>query len=149
MKLSSHQEKSCKMAEKCHICEQPLDDDRVRDHNHLSGQYRGAAHRECDLQYQVRQWKTTHSFYIPVIFHNLRGYDMHHLMSAAGKYKVRHISCIPNNMEENISFSLGNLRFIDSLQFLNASLDNLISSFAKEGPPKFPTMTKHFPHPLH
>lgn len=62
---------------------------------------------------------------------------MHHLMSAVGKYKDRNISCIPNNMEKYISFSLGNLRLIDSLQFLNASLDTLLSNSAKEGPHKF------------
>ena len=38
------------------------------------------------------------------------------------------ISCFPNNMEKYISFSLGQLRFIDSLQFLNASLDSLVSA---------------------
>jgi hypothetical protein len=36
MKLTSSQEKSFEMAENCHICEEPLDDDRVRDHDHLS-----------------------------------------------------------------------------------------------------------------
>lgn len=34
-------------------------------------------------------------------------------------------------------FSIGHLTFIDSLQFLNASLEKLISNFAKEGFEKF------------
>ena len=38
------------------------------------------------------------------------------------------LKCIPNNMEKYISFSLGNLRFIDSFQFLLSSLDSLVSS---------------------
>ena len=38
------------------------------------------------------------------------------------------ISCIPNNSEKYISFSLDQLRFIDSLQFLNASLDSHVSA---------------------
>ena len=36
------------------------------------------------------------------------------------------MSCIPNNMEKYISFSLGQLRFIDSAQFLLASIDKLV-----------------------
>ena len=48
------------------------------------------------------------------------------MMSAIGKLKNKKISCIPNNMERYISFSLDNLRFIDSVQFLNESLDTLV-----------------------
>ena len=50
------------------------------------------------------------------------GYDSHLLMQAISKVEGR-ISCIPNNTEKYISFSLGQLRFIDSAQFLLASLD--------------------------
>lgn len=45
---------------------------------------------------------------------NLRGYDMH-LIASAGKFKSEPISCIPNNMEKYISFSLGDLRFTNEL----------------------------------
>ena len=38
------------------------------------------------------------------------------------------MSCIPNNTEKYISFSLGQLRFIDSSQFLLASLDKLVAA---------------------
>lgn len=62
---------------------------------------------------------------ILVVFHNLNGYDAHLLMqSMADVYGE--IKCIPNNMEKYISFSLGNLRFIDSLNFLEATLDSLV-----------------------
>ena len=61
---------------------------------------------------------------IPVVFHNLKSYDAHLIISAV---KQRHgeISVIPTNTEKYISFSIGGLRFIDSFQFLFASLDNL------------------------
>ena len=79
---------------------------------------------------------------IPVVFHNLRGYDSHLLMQAISKVEGR-VSCIPNNTEKYISFSLGQLRFIDSAQFLLASLDKLFargfsdnsSSRAQQRPP--------------
>jgi len=52
---------------------------------------------------------------IPVVFHNLEGYDGHLLMQAVSRVHGE-INCIPNNVENYISFSLGNLRFIDSVK---------------------------------
>lgn len=52
-------------------------------------------------------------------------------MQGLGKIKNKKITCIPNNSEKFISFSLGKLRFLDSLQFLNAPLDKLVSSIDK------------------
>ncbi|XP_061191773.1 uncharacterized protein LOC133200019 [Saccostrea echinata] len=143
MSISAEEENSFKNATDCHICEQPLGVDRVRDHDHLTGKYRGAALNQCSLQLQFR--KENRDFYIPVIAHNSRNYDLHHMMSAIGKLKDKKISCIPNNMKKYISFSLDNLRFIDSLQFLNASLDTLVTNLAKEGGSRFQNLSRHFP----
>ena len=144
LSLSYQEERDFQTTNDCHICEQPLGTDRVRDHDHLTGAYRGAAHNQCNLQYQFR--KENRDFYIPVIAHNSRNYDLHHMMSAVGKFKDKKISCIPNNMEKYISFSLDNLRFIDSLQFLNASLDTLVANLAKEGESRFQNVSSHFPN---
>ena len=69
---------------------------------------------------------------VPVVFHNLRGYDGPLIMSAPGKSEAaedQKISCIPNNMEKYImTFSVGQLQFIDSLQFMNSSLDKLAAN---------------------
>ena len=54
----------------CYICEGELGDDKVRDHCHLSGRYRGAAHNKCYLKLRTPN-------FIPVILHNLEGYDNH------------------------------------------------------------------------
>ena len=112
----------------CHICEKPFacaagTADSVRDHCHITGKYRGAAHNACNLKLRLNP-KTT---VIPVVFHNLRGYDSHLLMQAISRVEGR-VSCIPNNTEKYISFSLGQLRFIDSAQFLLASLDKLVAA---------------------
>ena len=48
-------------------------------------------------------------------------------MQEIGKINSK-LKCIPNNIEKYISFSLGNLRFIDSFQFLLSSLDSLVAS---------------------
>ncbi len=57
MNLTPDQERSFQEAICCHICDEELED-RVRDHDHLSGEYRGAAHNNCNFQYQFRQGKT-------------------------------------------------------------------------------------------
>ena len=76
---------------------------------------------------------------IPVIFHNLKGYDGHLLMQAMARV-LGEIRCIPTNTEKYISFSLGNLRFIDSVNFLLSSLDKLV-----KGSDEFPIMQRRFP----
>ena len=119
---------------KCHICDEDLGDDRVRDHCHLSGKYRGAAHNECNLNYKVPK-------FIPVVFHNLSGYDAHLFIKKLGGK----IKCIPTNEEKYISFSKEvivdsfekngkqfdvkrELRFLDSFRFMPSSLDSLVSN---------------------
>ena len=54
----------------CHICNHELKNDKVRDHCHFTGQYRGAAHNKCNLMCKKPK-------ILPVIFHNLQGYDAH------------------------------------------------------------------------
>ena len=50
--------------------------DSVKDHCQITGMYRGAAHNACNLKMRIK----TKTDPIPVVFHNLRGYDAHHLM---------------------------------------------------------------------
>ena len=75
---------------------------------------------------------------IPVILHNLKGYDGHLLMQAMARVKGE-IRCIPTNTEKYISFSLGNLRFIDSVNFLHSSREKLVN-----GNDEFPIMKRRF-----
>ena len=46
----------------CLVCDEELDKDRVRDHCHLSGKYRGAAHEVCNQKYKIPK-------FFPVVFH--------------------------------------------------------------------------------
>ena len=138
-----------KKATICHICESGIpregDDPRfkkVRDHCHLTGKFRGAAHSMCNLKYRLPK------FY-PVIFHNLSGYDSHLFIKNLGKSEGK-IDCIPNNEEKYISFSkhilvdkfknkkgeekevVREIRFIDSFKFMATSLDSLVKNLPKE-----------------
>ncbi len=133
MKLTDEEERQFKAAENCYLCNQKLNYDAVRDHCHLTGAYRGAAHNDCNLKLQFRSDKRNQSFFIPVIFHNLKGYDSHFIIKGySGNEEEEKVSCIPNNMERYMSVTIGQLRFIDSLQFTNASLDKLASALGKD-----------------
>ena len=95
------------------------DDEKVRDHCHVTGKFRGAAHWDCNINFQLTKK-------IPVIFHNLKGYDSHLIFSVLHKFNLK-INVIPNGLEKYIAFFLGkNLVFIDSMQFMNSNLDKFV-----------------------
>jgi len=125
--------------ETCLFCADPLlvanFKDSVKDHDHMTGKYRGAAHNECNFKLNMNA-KTAP---IPVIFHNMKNYGGHLLMQAMARVQGE-IKCIPTNTEKYISFALGNLRFIDSLNFMQSSLDKLV-----KGSDEFPKMQKIAP----
>ena len=125
----------------CAICKDPLTGETVRDHDHLTGKFRGAAHSQCNLQYQLPK-------FVPVIFHNLSGYDSHLFIKQLGK-SHESINCIPNDDEKYISFSKSlavddkkfEIRFIDSFKFMASSLDALCKNLSRE---QFREMNKVF-----
>ena len=109
------------------FCAQPLLQtnfrDVVKDHCHINGKYRGAAHNACNLKLRIKP-KTVK---IPVVFHNLKGYDAHLLMQELSSVK-REIRCVANNMEKYVTFSVGGVSFIDSYNFLLQSLDKVVEA---------------------
>ena len=108
MEISDEQEADFRVATKCSLCGKAIYSDRVRDHDHQTGEYRGVAHNRCNLREGL---KRTKNFTIPVFFHNLKGYDGHHIMSEVGKF-THNFSAIPTNFEQMISFSFSHLRFL-------------------------------------
>jgi len=132
-------------ADKCYYCDKVFEssDKKVRDHDHLSGRYRGAAHNSCNLN-------AKQSNFVPVIFHNLSGYDAHLFIKQLchkieginteiellNKNRDKGVKKIPlykfrilaKTSENYISFQFGCLRFLDSYRFLSSSLDNLAKS---------------------
>ena len=82
-------------------------------------------HWSCNVNFQLTKK-------VPVIFHNLRGYDSHLIFCKLDKSDIK-INVIPNGLEKYMVFFLNkNLIFIDSMQFLNSSLDKLVKSFSDE-----------------
>jgi len=88
-----------KTQETCLFCADPLlvsnFKDSVRDYHHMTGKYRGAAHNESNFKLKLNA-KTAP---IPVIFHNLKGYEGHLLMQAMARVQGE-IKCIPTNTEK-------------------------------------------------
>ena len=100
-------------------------DEKVRDHCHITGKFRGAAHRSFNVNFQLTEKA-------PVIFHNLRGYESHLIFSELNKFNVK-INVIPNGLEKYMVFFLNkNLVFIDSMQFMSSSLDKLVKILSDE-----------------
>ena len=98
---------------KCHICGKAYTktDTLIRDHCHITGNYRRSAHQDCNLKLRINNKELK----IPVIFHNLRGYDSHFIMQEIGAIAKKHtffnkrgeeqqmdIYAIPNNNYGNI-----------------------------------------------
>ena len=116
--------------------------EKVRDHCHYTGRYRGAAHNSCNLKYRKPN-------FTPVVFHNLSGYDGHLFIKNLG-FTAGNIDCIPNNEEKYISFTKNTevgaymnkkgetkpkyhkIRFIDSFKFMAASLDSLVNNLPED-----------------
>ena len=143
LRMTKEDEEEFEKVKECHICDKKYTekDIRVRDHCHITGKYRGSAHQDCNLKLRLNPEEIK----IPVIFHNLRGYDSHFLMQEIGaivnnntytkngKEIKMNINAIPNNMEKYMAFMLGNhLTFIDSFQFMSSSLDKLVSNLPTE-----------------
>ena len=140
-------------ASDCWICGEELGNDRVRDHCHFTGRYRGPAHNRLNLKY--RKPKN-----ISVFFHNLSGYDSHLFIKKLGTpNKNENIDCIPNNEEKYVSFSKtivtgqytnkkGEVKdktfkivFKDSLKFMSSSLGVLVNNLPKDA---FKNLLKYF-----
>ena len=99
MKITKAELNEWRQTDVCHICEKAIGDDdiKVKDHCHLTGKYRGAAHQDCNLKYKEPS-------FIPVVFHNLSGYDAHLFVKELG-VSSGEINCIANTEEKYISFT--------------------------------------------
>ena len=122
--MSVEEEKRFEQSNICWICNELFEasDEKVRDHCHISGKYRGAAHWSCNINLKFTKK-------VPVIFHNLKGYDSHLIFKELSGFNGLRISVIPNGLEKYMAFTINkNLVFIDSVQFMNSSLDKLVKN---------------------
>ena len=86
--------------------------------------------------------------------HNMGGYDDHfilrsfqrkytHYTTKDGKAAYADVQVIPLNSEKNLQIRIGNIVFVDSYQFLAASLDTLVSTLRSSSKERFVLTSKH------
>jgi hypothetical protein len=136
--LTDEEQNRYDQAQTCVRCKETFSNEnpKVRHHNHRTGKFVDALCNRCNLQVKDRAM-------IPVVFHNLKNYDAHHVFRSfnkriaakydkKGRQSFKNVKVIALNLERYISFEIQYLRFIDSYQFLNARLDKLITNLPKE-----------------
>ena len=112
---------------------------KVRDHCHYPGKYRGAAHNICNLRYKVPKE-------IPVVFHNGSTYDYHFIIKELIKEFDGNFDCLGENTEKYITFSVPlkkkienkasieinyKIKFIDSCRFMSSLLSKLVDNLSE------------------
>ena len=128
----------------CYICKKEFNNNdkkqqKVKDHCHYTGKYRGAAHNICNLRYKVPKE-------IPVVFHNGSTYDYHFIIKELVKEFDGNFDCFGENTEKYITFSVPlkkkienkasieinyKIKFIDSYRFMSSSLSKLVDNLSE------------------
>ena len=136
--LTNEEKESYENQKLCHICKKEFNNDnKVRDHCHYTGKYRGAAHNKCNLHYKIPKE-------IPVVFHNGSTYDYHFIIKQLAREFKGNFECLGKNTEKYITFSAPikkehdngktttyKLKFIDSCRFMQSSLSNLVDNLSE------------------
>ena len=119
--MFAEDEERFQLSNKCWIFNKLFDvgENKVKGHCYIIVKCRGFAHWSCNINLRLTK-------NVLVIFHNLRGYNSHLLMQETGKFDTK-VNVIPNGLEKYMAFTINiNLVFIDSMQFMNSSLDALV-----------------------
>ena len=111
---------------------------KVRDHCHYTGKYRGAAHNICNLRDKIPKE-------IPVVFNSDSTYDYHFIIKELAKEFEGNFECLSENTEKYITFSVPikkkidnkdleityKIKFIDSYRFMSLSLSKLVDNLSE------------------
>ena len=116
----------------CSCCLNPFDStnglfSKVYDHCHLSGKYRSALCDYCNFTYGKTGSK------VVAFFHGLSNYDSHFLIQKLHQFPDIDINIIPKTSEKYLSFSIKDLHFKDSYQFLAEKLEILAKNLRDKG----------------
>ena len=132
LQITPEEEESFQQSTICWLCENSLNKTegalctKVRDHDHLTGKYRGAALNICNINCKQRS-----SSFVPIFFHNFSGYGCHlifeELLTEAYNQNYNP-TIIPKSLENYVSVQVCCLKFLDSYRFLSSSLDKLVKS---------------------
>ena len=123
--MTEENEEDYRIINICRFFDKNTECDKVSDHCHLTGKYRGPAHSICNINVTQNQGN-----FIPSIFHNFSNYDYHMFFKKLVDKKNDKVKLdiIPKTNEEYISVTYGCIRFIDSYRFLSSALDSLVKT---------------------
>ena len=162
MELTADEQDQFDDATNCHTCGDEFDDDVIacRHHDHVTAKYLAAVCQICNLQLKPSKLRNKmnnkcfgNQFFVPVICHSMKGYDSHHILKHLSPMfeenpdelaELHEIDVRASNTEKYIGFRMGALRFLDSLQFLNASLNTIVSNLTKDGLDNLHHTKRHF-----
>jgi len=108
-------------------------------HQHVTGEFIDFVCNPCNLQLKPRKRKIGTAergneqtpLFVPVVCHNRKGYDSHHILSSLDvDFEKAKSKGIASNTEKFISFSIDGFRYLDCLQFLNCLLDSLVTNLS-------------------
>ena len=96
---------------------------KVRDHDHLTGVYLGAAHKTCNLN------KRREKPFLSIFMHNFSRYDSHLILPVLRKKlltEIETVSIISKSIEKFMAIRINQrITFLESLNFLSSGLDTL------------------------
>jgi len=160
--MTTEQTRQQKAATECANCNCPFtsQNHKVKHHSHLTGEYLFPACNNCNLQLKPKKCKVkdadqdANSYTLAIVFHNLQRYDFHFVIkhfkkrysekvTKGQKVSFDDVNVILLNGERFLQFQIGNLKFLDSFQFLSTFLENLVSLLLKNGKENFPHTTKY------
>ena len=125
LKMTSEDEEIYENSYICWTYKQELNMDKVRDHCHVTGKFRGVANNKCNINFRLPRK-------LPIIFHNLQGCDGHIIFKELNNFNVD-IAVIPKSIDKYMSIIVNrHISFIDSRQFYNGSLDTFASNLNNE-----------------
>ena len=137
--MKDEDEEDYRNSDICRFYEKEIITDKVRDHCHLTGKYRGPTHSKCNINVTQKQ-----SSFIPFIFHNFSNYDCHMFFEKRVDKKKDEVDfdIIPKTNEEYISVTYGCIRFIDSYRFLSSGLGSLVKTIVDNDHKKLKNLKK-------
>ena len=130
--MTREEEERYLQSSNCHICHESFMNvdnkiDKVRDHDHYTGEFLGAAHQTCNLMRQDKKM-------IPMYAHNFSGYDSSLLIKHLDPSKLPDdvkLNILPLNTEKIRTVRINKFEMLDSYGFLQGSLDELARNLTK------------------
>ncbi|XP_064464359.1 uncharacterized protein LOC135375618 [Ornithodoros turicata] len=142
LEMTAENEQQHATASHCNVCQESFaKKQKVRDHDHVSGKFRQTLCNTCNLKLRVPPK-------IPIIAHNAN-YDLSFLLSHLHLLKKVDIKVIASSSQKFKAIDVGSYRFLDSLNFLNASLETLVKNLREKGEDNFRCLRQFFPNEEH